>query len=291
MRSMTGYARIEGLLEERRCVVEIRTVNHRYCDISLKLPRALSALELTVKKHVDSRIVRGRVDMTIQWESSAEGPVRVTLNTAVAQELYSLLFKLKEQLRLKEEISLVHLLYLRDVVLSVEKTDEVCQNWDALKSLVDSAIDELVRMREVEGEALKKDLKARARRLHEITLEIEGAAGHMTQSIRDKLSSRFQQLELANKIDENRLITEVFLLAERADITEELVRTKSHLQQFQTLMETAESVGRKLDFIVQELNREMNTIASKSNDAAISRAVVDAKSELEKIREQVQNVE
>jgi len=167
----------------------------------------------------------------------------------------------------------------------------VVTSWETLQTLVDQAVADLDSMREIEGEALKKDLTGRVERLREIIGEIESAANGMAESIREKLTNRFQQLENAPPVDESRLLSEVFFLAERADITEELVRTASHLQHVQTLLDTPGSIGRKLDFIIQELNRELNTIASKSNDAFISQAVVEGKSELEKMREQVQNVE
>ena len=291
MKSMTAYARAEGLLEERRCVIEIRTVNHRYCDINLKLPRSLSSLEMTAKKYLGVRIARGRVDMTVQWENGGEGDIRLNLNDRVAQELHALLVTLKQQLKIQEEISLTHVLSLRDAVISVEKTEEICENWEGLKVLVDETLDGLVAMREAEGAALKDDLVARAQVLGGLAEKVEALASRLTESIREKLTSRLEQFELSGKIDENRLLSEVFLIAERADITEELVRIKSHLQQFTALVEDDGPIGRKLDFVIQELNREFNTIASKSNDAAISQAMVDAKSELEKMREQVQNVE
>lgn len=291
MKSMTAYARAEGLLEERRCVIEVRTVNHRYCDVNLKLPRSLSSLELTTKKYLGTRIARGRVDMTIQWENGGEGDIRLNLNERVAQELHALLVTLKGQLKIQEEVSLSHVLSLRDAVISVEKTEEVYDNWEGLKALVDEALDSLVAMREAEGAALKDDLVGRVQVLGEIAEKVDGLASRLTESIREKLTSRLEQFELSGKVDENRLLSEVFLVAERADITEELVRIKSHLQQFGTLVGEEGPIGRKLDFVIQELNREFNTIASKSNDAAISQAMVDAKSELEKMREQVQNVE
>ncbi len=291
MRSMTAYARAEGLLENRRCVVEARTVNHRFCDINLKLPRSLNSLELTIKKHLATRIARGRVDLTVQWENSYEGEIRLSLNVGVARELYALLSALKDELQLSEDVALAHVLSFRDVVISAEKTEEICENWEGVKALVDQALDDLVTMREAEGAALKRDLEARGRMLREVAQEVEGSSSRLTEAIRERITNRFQQLGLSAKIDENRLLAEIFLLAERSDITEELVRINSHLQQFQVLLAEDGSIGRKLDFIIQELNRELNTIASKSSDAGISQAIVTAKTELEKMREQAQNIE
>jgi uncharacterized protein (TIGR00255 family) len=229
--------------------------------------------------------------MSIQWENGGEGDVRLSLNAGAAQQLYELLSQLREQFQITEEISLTHLLHVRDAVISVEKVEEMCQDWTALKPLVDQALDSLIAMRHAEGAMLKEDLQARVQTLSDIVCKVEHCASHLTETIRERLFKRFEQLELSAKVDENRLVSEVFLLAERADITEELVRIKSHLQQFEGLLALGSPTGRKLDFIIQELNRELNTIASKSNDAAIAQAVVDAKSELEKMREQVQNVE
>lgn len=291
MRSMTGYARAEGLLEERRCTIEIKTVNHRFCDVNLKLPKALGSLEITIKKYLGARIERGRVDVIVQWENGGEGAIRVSLNASAAREYYNLLTVIKEQLGLSEEVNLSHVLSLRDVIFTVEKVEETFQNWDALKTLVDRALSDLESMRQAEGAALKQDFELRLQRLKELNEKVGNLAGRVPESIREKLINRFQQLELTPKIDESRLLSEVFFLSERADVVEETVRITSHLQQFHDLLSSTNSIGRKLDFILQELNREFNTIAAKSNDATISQAVVDAKSELEKMREQVQNVE
>jgi len=241
MKSMTSYARTEGVLQQRRCVIEIRTVNHRFCDINLKLPRALSSLEMTVKKHLSSRIVRGRVDMTVQWENGGEGDVHLSLNMGAARELHALLGKLKEEFHISEEVGLSHLLHLRDAVISVEKIEEFCDDWTELQPLVDEALESLVTMRKAEGEMLKKDLQERVKILATLAQEVEDAASRLTETIRERLFKRFEDANLSATvdIDEGRLLSEVFLLAERADITEELVRIKSHLQQFEGLFKSS----------------------------------------------------
>lgn len=290
MRSMTGYARVEGLFDTRPCVIEIKTVNHRFCDINLKIPKVLVPLELTIKKYMERKINRGRVDATIQMENGEGVKFHVGLNLPLAHEYYSLLSQLKQELDLAEGISLLHIISLKDVI-SVEKIEADFQRWDELQILLDSALNALNEMRECEGTFIKQDLQERVQRIDHLISEIESHGSQMTTSYREKLLKRFQQLDLPYKIDESRLLTEIFFLAERADITEEVVRIRSHLHQCQELLDSPIAIGRKLEFIIQEINREINTIGSKSNDIRISQAVVEVKSDVEKMREQVQNVE
>lgn len=290
MRSMTGYARVEGLFDSRLCVIEIKTVNHRFCDINLKIPKVLVPLELTIKKYMERKINRGRVDATIQMENGEGVKFHVGLNLPLAHEYYSLLSQLKQELDLAEGISLLHIISLKDVI-SVEEIEADFKRWDELQILLDSALNALNEMRECEGTFIKQDLQERVQRIYHLISEIESHGSQMTTSYREKLLKRFQQLDLPYKIDESRLLTEIFFLAERADITEEVVRIRSHLQQCQELLDSPIAIGRKLEFIIQEINREINTIGSKSNDIRISQAVVEVKSDVEKMREQVQNVE
>jgi len=290
MKSMTGYTKVEGSIDQRRCVVEIKTLNHRFCDVNLKIPKSFAPLELTIKKYLGAKIGRGRVDATIQMANGGDAQFRMDLNFPLVQEYYGILVRLKKEFKLSEEISLLHLLSLKDLI-SIEKIEEDFQNWEALQVLLDEALSSLDAMRESEGEALKQDLWRRGDHVAGRISEIESFSSQMTNSCREKLLKRFDQLNVPFEIDEARLLTEVFLLAERADITEEIVRVKSHLRQCQDLLEAPNAIGRKLEFVYQEINRELNTIGSKSNDTRISHAVVEAKSELEKMREQVQNVE
>ena len=290
MKSMTGFAKVEGLIDDRLWVIEIKTVNHRFCDINLKLSKSLTSLESAIKKYLGKKISRGRVEALIQMENGGNTNFRVDLNLSLAQEYYNSLIQLKRKLNLTEDISLLHILSLKDVIY-IEKIEEDFQKWDELQSLLESALASLDAMREAEGEALKQDLALRAKNIGKIVAEIESYAPQVVQFQREKLLKRFQELRFPSEIDESRLMTEVFLLAERADITEEIVRIKSHLKQCEGLFEMPTPVGRKLDFIFQEINRELNAISSKTNDVRISQLVIEAKSDLEKMREQVQNVE
>lgn len=287
---MTGYARVEGRIDNRRCVIELKTVNHRFCDINLKLPKMLGPHELTIKKFVESKITRGRVDATVQVENGEDAKVHLGLNFSLAQEYYVLLSQLKKELSLAEDVSLLHILSLKDVI-SVEKIEESFERWDELEFLLESVLTNLNEMRESEATSMRKDLEHRVKRVHQLISEIETHSSQLTTSYREKLLKRFRQLDLACKLDEARVLTEIFFLAERADITEEILRTKSHLQQLQDVLDSSGAIGRKLEFILQELNREINTIGSKSSEILISHAVVEIKSDLEKMREQVQNIE
>lgn len=290
MKSMTGYARIEGRIGDRLCVVEIKTVNHRFLDISLKIPRSFTPLELTIKKYLSTKVNRGRIDASIQMENGGDDNFRIGLNFSLAQEYYGFLTKLKNELKLTEEISLSHFLSLQDII-SVEKVEKEFQGWDVLRVLLDEALNALNKMREAEGEILKQDLQKRMDNISRSLSEIESYASQITNFYREKLLKRFQGLDLSFEVDEPRLLTEIFFLSERADITEEIIRIKSHLKQFQGLLEVPNALGRKLDFTLQEINREVNTMSSKANDIKVSQAVVEIKSDLEKMREQVQNVE
>lgn len=289
MKSMTGYAKSEGTIAGRRCVVELKTVNHRFCDINLKVPKPFAPLEGVIKRHLATTISRGRVDVTIQMENGGSS-FRVEVNFPLAERYYQLLAELKQRLGLPEDITLAHLLSSKDVV-SVEKVEENVEQWDELRPLLDEALTALDAMRETEGAALKEDLRKRLASIEQLTEVIERQAAEMAPSWKERLLQRFRQLEAACEIDESRLVNEVFFLAERADVTEEIVRLRSHLQQSEELLEAPNSVGRKFEFLLQEMNREVNTIGSKANDATIAHAVVEAKFELEKMREQIQNVE
>ena len=290
MKSMTGYARAEGRIGDRLCVVEIRTVNHRFLDIFLKTPKSLTPLELSLKKYLGNKIVRGRVDATIQMENGVGNSARVSLNLPLAKEYCKLINKLKEELTLQESVSLQHIISLPDVLI-VEKTENTVNHEEEIKVIINQALDSLNTMREAEGEALKQDLQQRIDNISQLLSCIEAYSLSMTNAYREKILKRFQDLNVPFSIDEPRLLTEVFLLAERTDITEEIVRAKSHLKQCQDLLGFPDAIGRKLDFTLQEINREVNTMSAKAGDAKISQAVIEIKSDLEKMREQIQNVE
>ncbi|MBN2468222.1 MAG: YicC family protein [Deltaproteobacteria bacterium] len=290
MKSMTGYARVEGLIDNRRCVIEIKTVNHRYRDINLRLPKSFGPLEIPMRNAVAASIHRGRVDLTVQIENGGEENIRVGLNVPLAREYYGLLSRLRDDLCLPDDISLSHMLALKDLVV-LERVEDPFEDWDSLRLLLESALTALDSMRNTEGAVLRKDLQEKVESLSRLRDEIQALASNLPALYRERLLKRFYALDAPFEIDESRLLTEAFLFAERADIAEEVVRIGSHLHQCETLFEEQTPIGRKLDFIVQEIHREFNTIGSKSDDTHISQAVIEAKSNVEKMREQVQNVE
>ena len=291
IRSMTGYGRSVTATEKGDMVVEVRSTNHRYCDISLKLPQRCFPLENEIKKLVLSRISRGRVDLSIQLDSREAESSRLELNLPLARQYLVLLKDLRETLRLSGEITLDHLLTQKEIIVAQAANNNSACEWEMLQAPLSSALDELVKMREMEGRQLKEDFLARLKQIEDRLDHIRSLSGtafnDYQQSLREKIRALCKDIE----IDETRLAQEVAYLVEKSDIAEELVRVMSHVLQFRQWLETEDAVGRKLDFLVQEIHREVNTISSKASSAEISMRVVEIKNELERIREQVQNIE
>jgi len=287
---MTGYGRAEGRIGNSLWMVEIRTVNHRFLDIYLKAPRSLSPLELTIKKYLGSQIKRGRVDITIQMGNGGTNSFRPKLNFPLAHEYFQLLQKLREEFSFPEGISLGQFIGLPEII-SLEPVEENFNQWEEFRFILDQALISLNEMRENEGKVLQQELQQRIQNIHNALANIENYASQLTNFTREKLLKRFQDLNIPLAIDEPRFLSEIFFLAERSDITEEITRIKSHLAQCAALLELPDAVGRKLEFIFQEINREVTTMSTKANDLRISQAVVEIKSDLEKMREQVQNIE
>jgi uncharacterized protein (TIGR00255 family) len=293
IRSMTGYGRAEAVLEGRKFAVEMKSVNHRYLEISLRLPGMLSTLDTEIKKKIGEQFSRGRIEATIRVDSDgiAENSGRLTLNLPLARNYHALLCQLKEEFQLEDQISLAILTGFRDVFVPTESFQDPAVLWEGLSNLLDEAMRTLTEMRAREGESLQRDLTAR---LSLIACVLEAIAGRVPQVVceyQKRLGDRIRELTGAVAIDESRLLQEVAIMAEKSDITEEIVRFRSHIEQFTDLLTIGDGAGRKIDFLIQEMGREINTIGSKSGDAGISRNVIEIKSELAKLREQVQNIE
>ncbi len=287
---MTGYGKAEASDDQGKITVEMRTVNHRYGEISVKLPRALICLENEVRKVVSGRLKRGKIDVFIQLESVATSRPPV-VNTSLARDYFAAFTALNNELGILEPIPL-HLIISQKDVLAVAENDLEAEGMrEGLLAVVESAVEALETMRLREGRELHEDLRMRRETLSRIIEEISRRAAHVPVEYAEKLAQRLAQLEMKNMPDEARIAQEVVLMADRCDITEELVRFASHLVQFDAALASSEPVGRKLDFLMQELGREVNTIGSKANDSDIATCVVELKAELEKIREQIQNIE
>ena len=291
IKSMTGYGKAEVESANGRVVVEIRSVNHRYGEISVKLPRLFLPFENDIKKTVGQRLKRGKIEVFIQREETSGGTTGLVVNLPLARSYYKAFTSIREALGLSEEVSLSLIAAQKDVLGVGDAAVAPESVPEELMTAVQGAADSLDAMRLREGEALLEDLRKRRSLL---TILIERVALRAPIVVTDfavKLKERLAQLAGDSSVPEERLAQEMAIMADRSDITEELVRFNSHLQQYDEALDLNEPVGRKLDFLLQEINREVNTIGSKANDAEIAACVVEMKAELEKIREQVQNIE
>lgn len=288
---MTGYGKAEVTTGSGRIVVEIRSVNHRYGEISVKLPRLFLPFEGEVKKKVAERMKRGKIDVFVQYEPAAGSGIRLEPDLSLAKMYYEAMDSVREHLNMNAQVPLSLVVSQKDVLVSRENAPEVETIGTELSAVVESAVNDIEAMRSREGASLIEDVIGRRALLSELIGKVAERAPAVVAEASQKLRERIRQLAGDVQVDEARLAQEVAFIADRSDITEELVRFDSHLQQFDDILKLEEPVGRKLDFLMQEFNREINTIGSKANDSEIAALVVQVKAELERIREQVQNIE
>jgi len=291
LKSMTGFGRGEGDTSLGRVIAEVRSVNHRYCDVSMKLPRRLVPLEIRIKEMVRSEVTRGRVDVSLRLETQGEGKVQLNADLHLAEQYYHALQSLKERLCLKDEITLGLLAGAKDLITGKEEFEDVEPYWPQIEPILRQSFKGMDEMKRSEGVFILKDIQERLNRIRQEITAIKSSFPLSLQTHRERLLERVRVLLNGFDVDPLRFQQEVAFLAERADITEEMVRAESHLDQFSALLDKKDPVGRKMDFLIQEIHREVNTASSKANEAEISQRVVEIKSELEKVREQVQNVE
>lgn len=291
VKSMTGFGRGEFSQDGKEFTVEIKTVNHRYSDVFIKMPRQIAFLEDRVRDQVGKAISRGKIDVFITYYNYSDDSKFVTFDEALAKAYISSVEALRDRYGLKDDIS-VSLISRFPDVLKVEQNEEDEEVvWSMLHIAVDNALASLVMMRENEGEGLKKILLERADYIEGIIAEISKRAPEVPKDYKLKLEARIKELLQQQAVDESRIATEVAIFADRCSIDEELVRLASHIGQMREALSMNQPIGRKLDFLVQEMNREINTIGSKANDLSITKNVVEIKSEIEKVREQIQNIE
>ncbi len=289
--SMTGYGRRQTTWPDGTVTVEIRSVNHRFLEVACRLPRTLSHLEEGIKKVVQQRCARGRVDLSVLVQSGKGKAASINLDQALAKQYHRALQGLKKSLKLSGPIDVALIAGLRDVVSVSEQPAEDPRLGKVVEKVVAQTVDDLRAMRQREGQALASDMRARLDILRGYREAVRSRAPVAVNESFDKMKLRVQKLIEGEIPDMPRLHQELAIYADRADITEELVRLDSHMVQFDQQLNRAESVGKTLDFLVQEMGREVNTIGSKANDAEITSTVVKMKAELERIKEQVQNVE
>jgi uncharacterized protein (TIGR00255 family) len=295
IKSMTAYGRGEVETPAQKWVVELKSVNHRFLELALNLPRRLWALEDRFRKLIKSRVARGRVDMQLSWENFEEKSVTLRLDMALVAGVRDVLERLRLAGATPESLKLDHFLHFSDLLVAREQANqelEVEATWETVSQAVNQALDLLEEMRLTEGAALAADLAGRLEDIRRAVSRIEAQAPQLPQLWREKVANRLAELfPEGSPVDETRLAQEVALMAERRDVAEELARLESHLTQFQQTLKGQGPVGRKQEFLLQEMLREANTIGSKSGDLGISQAVLEIKGSLERLREQVQNIE
>jgi uncharacterized protein (TIGR00255 family) len=291
VRSMTGYGRGEVQAPGGSCVVEIRSLNHRYCEIAVKTPRGFVAIENRIRETVRSRFIRGRFDVHVTVDYATVSSRRIIIDYALARQLYHALTDLGRELGLGGQVNLATLLDLREVARVEENEHHVEDLWPVVQEALDMAAASLQTMRIAEGEALGRDIMQRIELIESWLEQIKSRLPALLIEYRQRLEARISRLFGDVEIDPARLAQEVVFFTERSDVTEEMTRLNTHLTEFKRLLQVNESVGRKLDFLLQEMNREINTTSSKVADSDVAVLVVDIKSELERIREQAQNIE
>ncbi len=289
--SMTGFGRGESQSNNIKFLVELRSLNHRYLDVSVKMPKIYTYLEESIRQNIKEYVKRGRVEVFIAYENIGDTEVNVVADVALAKEYINALNKLKE-LEVKDDVTVSLIAKYPDVIRVEKKELDEDTTWNCLLDALTNALNKLTEMRKLEGAQLKEDLLKRLSIIADDINKIEERSPQIIIEYRQRLNDRIKELlEDGHNLDENRIVMEVAMFADKSSITEEIVRFASHIKQFKKTMEEDDSIGRKLDFIIQEMNREVNTIGSKANDLTITNIVVNMKSELEKMREQVQNIE
>lgn len=291
MKSMTGYGRARLTVNNRDITAEIRAVNHRYFDCSVKAPRIYGFLEDAVKSAAGSKISRGKIDIFISVDSSQCGDIKITLNNQIADGYFKALTELQDKYGLKDDISVMGLARMPEIFSTQkEEADAEALTRDVL-TVLNHAIAEFEVMRDREGKKLEADIRNRCETIISLVKKVEERSPQSVAEYRAKLTARMNEILADTTIDSQRILAEAAIFADRVAVDEETVRLRSHIHQLEIMLTEKIAVGRKLDFLVQEMNREANTIGSKANDFELSKIVVDLKAEIEKIREQVQNIE
>lgn len=290
--SMTGFGKSEGVYENKHYTIEIRSVNSRFCEISFRYPKNLTPKDLELKEIVRQKMTRGKIFISISLNNNGDNKINLSVNKDIVKEYASILKNIKKVIGSKEKIKIEHLLHFSEI-LSAEQTEEINDDeYLFVCNLLKQAIDDTIVMKKKEGDFLKKDIFGRLDIIEKEVEDIFETGKSKLPLVRNKVAERINQfLEDKSILDEKRLELETVLLLEKLDITEECVRLKSHIEYFRDCADSNEHAGRRLNFLIQEYNREINTIASKAMDAEISQKASYLKEEIEKIREQIQNIE
>lgn len=293
IRSMTGYGRAQMTIDTMSITVELRSVNHRYFEFSSRVPRNYGFLDEKLKSFVGSLVARGKVECYVSVENLEDGEVEILVNHSLANSYINALNELAERndLVLRDDLVLSTLARNNDIFAVHKQEADEEKIWNAVKTVTEEAVAKFVSMREAEGEKLKADVLYRADEILKKVAVIEERSPETVKEYNDKLLARINEFLSDVQVDEQRLLTECAIFADKVAVAEETVRLRSHIDQLRLFMDSNEAIGRKIDFLVQEMNREANTIGSKAQDVTIARNVIDIKAEIEKIREQIQNIE
>ena len=291
LKSMTGYGRAQSILNGRDILVEIRSVNHRYYEYSSRVPRTYSYIDEKLKAMLKTGISRGKVEISVSINNIEGRDTEIAVNKGAAEGYVNALRGVADDLRLTDDLSLSKLIKLPDIFTIQKTPDDEEQVWEDVAAVAQEALDRFVEMRAVEGERLRSDVLEKSDTILALVQKVEEQSPRTVEAYRKRLYQKLTEILENKDIDQQRILTEAAVFAEKIAVDEETVRLRSHISQLRSMMDCTEAVGRKLDFIVQEMNREVNTIGSKAQDLSITKLVVDMKAEIEKIREQIQNVE
>ena len=291
IKSMTGFGRCEVQKDSRKFTVELKSVNHRYLDVNIRMPKKLNFFETAIRNLLKSYANRGKVDIFITYEDLSQAQVAVKYNAVLAGEYLKYLKQMEEEFGLENDIRVSTLSRYPEVFTMEEQSEDEEELWNGLKETLEGAFGQFVRTRQTEGENLKRDILAKLDRLSKLTAYIEERSPQIVSEYRAKLEEKMKELLTDTQIEESRIAAEVILFADKICTDEEVVRLKSHISHMRNTLDEKDEIGRKLDFIAQEMNREANTILSKANDIEVSDYAISLKTEIEKIREQIQNIE
>ena len=291
IKSMTGFGRAESVTTERKIVIEMKSVNHRYCDMNIKMPKKLNFFESAIRNHLKKYIGRGKIDIFISYEDYTENNLCVKYNQEIAAEYVKYIQQMAEDFSLKSDLSAGALSRYPEVLTLEEQSENEDELWKEIEVILDEAATKFVESRTKEGEALKSDLIEKLDGMIEMVDYIENVSPSLIESYRERLETKVGELLENSAIDENRIAAEVTIYADKICVDEETVRLRSHIENTKSSLLEGGNVGRKLDFIAQEMNREANTILSKANSLDVSNKAIDLKTEIEIVREQIQNIE
>lgn len=291
IKSMTGFGRCEYQQDSKKFTVELKSVNHRYLDVNIRMPKKFNFFETSIRTLLKQYATRGKVDIFITYEDTAEEQAALKYNAPLAAEYVKYFQRMSEEFGVENDLTASVLAHCQDVLVMEAQPEDEEELWKGLKKALEGAFTQFVETRTVEGEHLKKDILEKLEGMERLVAKIEEHSPEIVAAYRTKLEDKLQEILADTQIEENRIAAEVILFADKICTDEEIVRLKSHISHMRDTLELSEGIGRKLDFIAQEMNREANTTLSKANDLKISNYAIDLKTEIEKVREQIQNIE